>query len=153
MKQKLLFFIPFLICFTGSYAQIGGNSIYKFLNLPPSARVAALGGQAAGLVDDDIALMFQNPAALNPEMHNQLTFNTAIYFAGINFGYVGFGRHIEKANTTFGAGIQYIAYGKFDGTDPNGYLTSEFSAGEYALNLTASRNYNKFRYGAHLKAI
>ena len=154
MKKKLLLllFLAMGISLTLP-AQIGGKSTYEFLNLPPSARAAAMGGNIIGIFDEDVSLVFQNPAALDPEMHNALSFNTALYFAGINFGYLGYGRHYESIKTTFAGGLQYIAYGKFMGTDLNGNETAEFNAGEYALNLTAARQYKKFNYGAHIKLI
>lgn len=134
-------------------AQLGGSNTFEFLNLPASPRIAALGGTLNALSDDDISLVIQNPAALNPDMHHALAFNTALYFADINYGYFGYGYHYDKWKTTFGAGIQYIAYGKFNSTDLNGNSLGEFKAGEYAVNLSAARAINKIQYGGSLKII
>lgn len=112
-----------------------------------------MGGNIIGVIDDDVSLVYQNPGALNPEMHNGILFHTTRYFAGINFGYAGYARNMKSIGTTFGAGLQYIAYGNFIETDPSGNEQGEFSAGEYVLNLSAARAYDRFSYGAHLKTI
>jgi hypothetical protein len=135
------------------FGQIGGSSTYKFLSLPASARVSALGGSLMSVVDDDVNQMVLNPAALNPEMHNRISFNTALYIADVNFGYFGYARNYEKIKTTFGVGMQYISYGKFDRTDESGMITGSFKAGEYAFNISAARAYKQFNYGMTLKFI
>ena len=58
-----------IACILGSIpllalAQKGGESTYSFLGLTNSARVAALGGEVISLLDDDINLVFHNPALL-----------------------------------------------------------------------------------------
>ena len=136
-----------------SLAQLGGSRTYMFMQLPPSARVAALGSGMLPMVDDDVNLAMMNPGALNPQMSNQLAFNTALYFSNINFGYFGYARHSVKWNTTLAGGLQYISYGWMDRTDPNGTDLGRFKPGESALYLSASRQYRQFRYGATLKFI
>ncbi len=61
-----------LLVHMATFAQKGGESTYSFLGLTNSARVAALGGEAVSLMDDDINLVFHNPALLSPGMHNNL---------------------------------------------------------------------------------
>ncbi len=134
-------------------AQLGGSRTYTFLTLPPSARVAALGGSLIPVVDDDVHQVMFNPATLNPSMHNKLGFSTALYFADINFGYAGFARHAEKWNTTFAGGIQYISYGELERMNIQGFGEGMFKAGEYALMVSGSRTYERFRYGATMKVI
>jgi hypothetical protein len=45
-------------------AQRGGENVYSFLKLTNSARVAALGGMNVSINDDDLNLVFHNPALL-----------------------------------------------------------------------------------------
>ncbi|MFH0757526.1 MAG: type IX secretion system protein PorQ [Bacteroidota bacterium] len=120
-------------------AQKGGESTYGFLGLTNSARVAALGGESVSLLDDDINLVFHNPALLTAGMHNNLSLNYVNYFAGVNFGYASYGYH-RKGIGNFVAGIHYVDYGAFDRTDELGENMGTFRASEYALNLVYSRS-------------
>ncbi len=120
-------------------AQKGGEFTYSFLGLTNSARVAALGGESVSLLDDDINLVFHNPALLTAGMHNNLNLNYVNYFAGVNFGYASYGYHREGIGN-FVAGIHYVDYGTFDRTDELGENMGTFRASEYALNLVYSRS-------------
>jgi hypothetical protein len=120
-------------------AQKGGEYTYSFLGLTNSARVAALGGETVSLMNDDINLVYHNPALLTPGMHNHLTLNYVNYFAGVNFGYAAYSRHLQGIGS-FAAGIHYVNYGTFDQTDELGQVLGTFRASEYALNLVYSRS-------------
>ena len=134
-------------------AQVGGDNTYEFLNLPVSARVGALGGNAIATKDDDISLSYHNPALLDSGMSNKLALNYINYFSDVNFGYAGYAKHFKKAGT-FSAGIQFLDYGKFTQADETGLVTGEFSAGEYCLNLGYGRKIDSaFSVGANLKTI
>jgi hypothetical protein len=126
--------IPHLIL-----AQKGGESTYSFLGLTNSARVAALGGEVVSLLDDDINLVYHNPALLTPAMHNHLALNYVNYFAGVNFGYASYGYHREGIGS-FDAGIHYVNYGTFEQTDELGQVLGTFRASEYAINLVYARS-------------
>ena len=133
---------------------VGGNNVYEFLNLSPSARITALGGNLITVRDDDVNLAFANPASLNPEMHQQLAFNHNFQVADIGGGYAAYGHFVKKWNTTLHGGIQYLSYGKFDATDETGQVTGEFKAAEYAITLGAGRElYERVSVGANLKFI
>lgn len=137
-----------------TFAQIGGDNVYEFVNLPISARVSALGGNLITVKDDDNALAYGNPATLNPLMHQQATFNSAFYTAGINYGFLGYGFHLDKLNTTLNGGLQYITYGDFVAADETGLQTGEFNAAEYVFNIGAGRQYSEqISYGINLKTI
>lgn len=126
--------IPLLV-----QAQKGGESTYGFLGLTNAARVAALGGETVSLMDDDINLVFHNPALLSPGMHNNLNLNYVNYFAGVNFGYASYAYH-KQGLGNFAAGMHYVDYGTFDRTDELGTALGTFRASEYALNLVYSRS-------------
>lgn len=134
------FFITtiFLSGFQAALAQKGGESTYGFLGLTNSARVAALGGEVVSLLDDDINLVFHNPALLTPGMHNNLSLNYVNYFAGVNYGYASYAYSLENVGN-LAAGMHYVNYGTFDRTDELGELQGTFRASEYALNLFYSR--------------
>lgn len=135
-------------------AQIGGINTYEFLNLSPSARVSALGGNLITVRDDDANLALANPSLLNEGMHQQLAFSHSFHVAGISHGYASYAHHFAKAGLTGHAGVQYISYGTFDQTDELGQTLGAFKAAEYAINLGAARQvYDRLAVGANLKAI
>src|ERR1700722_4462126 len=82
-----------------SVAQIGGSGTYEFLNLPNSARVAALGGVNIAVKDSDVNSAFQNPSLLDSTMANQFSVSYVSYFAGIYWGYVGYAMDAGKVGT------------------------------------------------------
>ena len=127
------FFIPVL------QAQPGGAATYSFLNLTPSPQVAALGGKINAVPGSDPALCFYNPALLDSSANNYLSLNYVSHFAGINFGYAAYSRSYRSSGN-FAVGIHYLNCGKFTGADESGLLTGDFTAGEYAFNITYSRS-------------
>lgn len=135
-------------------AQIGGDNVYDFLNLPASARITALGGSLITVKDSDISLAASNPAALNSEMHNVLTFNQNFHVSDITNSYAAYGRHIDKWNTTFHVGFQSINYGDFQATDEFGNINGTFNASEFAMTIGAGRElYERMSVGMNLKVI
>jgi len=146
--------IILLLLFQVGMAQKGGESTYSFLGLANAARVAALGGELVSLRDDDINMVFHNPAILSPGMHNNLSLNYVNYFAGVNYGYASYAYSAGDIGN-FAAGMHYVNYGTFDRTDELGASQGTFRASEYALNLFYSRSLldSAFRVGANLKPI
>jgi hypothetical protein len=147
---------PVLILLLASFsvsAQIGGFASHQFLNLPVSARAAALGGNLISVRDGDLNLAIINPSLLTENMDNTLMLTYVNYFSDINFGYIGYAKHIEKFGT-FSAGLQHINYGKFQRAEANGDIIGEFTAGDYMLNFGGSRVFGKYlSAGANLKFI
>ncbi len=145
----------FLVCYLAiqASAQIGGQNIYRFLNLPNSSRVLALGGSAISQRDDDVSMAYQNPGLLNSKMDNRLSLSFSDYFAGINYGYAAYGFNAGKLGTMH-AGIQYVDYGTFDRADHTGEITGTFTAGEYCLTTGIGRQIDSlFIVGLNVKAI
>jgi hypothetical protein len=134
-------------------AQIGGQNIYRFLNLPNSARVLALGGSSIAIRDDDVNMAYQNPGLINSSMANRASLTFVDYFSGINFGNAAYAFNIKSAGTA-AVSIQYINYGKFDLTDNTGAINGEFTAGEYCINTGFARKIDTlFNVGVNLKTI
>lgn len=134
-------------------AQLGGTSTYQFITLQPNARIAAIGGTAISLIDNDMNLAIQNPSLLRKEMDNQVTYNHVFLFQGIGSGYAGFTKHIDSIGT-FSAGIQYINYGNFQRTSSNGEVLGSFTAGEYCMNVAYGKQLSdKISVGGQLKFI
>jgi hypothetical protein len=135
-----------------SFCQIGGKA-FQFLDVTNSARIAALGGKSVAICDDDLNLAYFNPSLLSESMNNHFVLNYVNYFAGINYGYASYSRTIDKIGN-FAAGIHYLNYGSFTGTDENGLKTSEFHAADYALNIIYSRKIDSLiNIGVNLKPV
>lgn len=156
LKMKihfLLFFLLLCSSYLESFSQVGGRGVYSFLNQPASSRVTAAGGNLITVTDADISLAYHNPSLLNPLMDKRVTASTAAYYAGINFGYFGYGFNVKNV-VMMQAGIQYNSYGTFNGADATGVETTNFKANDIALNIGASRSYKtKYNYGVNLKLL
>ena len=134
-------------------AQIGGKGTYQFLNLPNSARIAALGGNFLTINDNDIGLALANPSLINEKMNNQLGFSFVDYFTDVNYGFAQYSRTFNKAGSFVGT-MQYIDYGKFQEADDAGVQYGSFHAGEYALNIGWGRKLTPlWAIGSNLKFI
>ncbi len=123
-----------VFCPFPAHSQIGGQYTYSFLNIPNSARVAALGGNVLAIRDNDITSTLSNPSLITPEMNNNLAFSYVNFFTGNNFGFVQYARSFSKVGSFVGT-FQFMDYGKFTQADEAGTITGEFSASEYALNI------------------
>jgi hypothetical protein len=135
-----IFSVPLLAQITG------GQETFKFINIPASARSAAMGGYNQAMMDRDVAFMFQNPATLNPATHNQFHVNNSFFPAGSSFLTAAYSRNINKLGYT-GFGLQYINYGVSqetlsDGTDKgNAYAQDLVGVLSFARPLSEKANY------------
>ncbi len=136
--RKFLLAVGILSSFISLQGQTSGEYVYTFLQLTNSARVAALGGVNVSICDDDINLVFHNPAILSAGMNQNINLNYVNYFAGINYGYASYAFTREGLGN-FAGGIHYVDYGTFERTDQYGNVDGSFRASEYALNLVYSR--------------
>lgn len=134
MFKKQLYLLFILFC-TVTYGQIGGQSIYQFLNLVTSPRQAALGGKIITIYDNDVNQANFNPATINSEMDNHLAVNYGSYFGEVTYGTASYAYTFDRHLQTFQAGINYVNYGKFQGTDETGNPTSDFTGSEMALSF------------------
>lgn len=134
--------------------QTGGDYIFRFLDLPNSARIASLGGKQVSIFDDDLNFVNSNPSLLNGSMSNQLSLNYINYMADINYGSVTYARTI-KGYGNFSLGINYFDYGEFTYANELGEQGGNFSASDYTINATYSHPIldSLFHVGGTIKAI
>lgn len=146
----LLLLIP-----ASSVAQVnGGDNVFEFLNLSSSARITGLAGNLITVKDDDVALAYQNPAALNASMGGSIQFGNNFYLSDIQHGFVSYGHYAKKWDLTWHGGLHYISYGDFQMTDEIGNVIGQFDAGEYAFTVGAGKElYERLSVGANLKFI
>ena len=142
------FFIVFIL--TGSIAF--GQTTYNFLNVDMSARAAALGGSYS-TNNDDVDVLFYNPAGMGFLEKNPVSFSFVKHLMDINLFSLAYSTEFENIGR-FGTAIKYINYGTFDEADEFGNRTGEFNAGELAFILGYTNEFSEnFYYGANAKVI
>ena len=152
---KNLFLVGLLMCSLLGFSQVGGQSVYQFLNLMTSPRQAALGGKVITIYDYDVNQAIFNPATINPDMDNQLSANYGSYFGEVSYGTGSYAYTWDRRVQTFHVGVSYVNYGDFDGRDEFGMQTETFTGSEAALSLGYAYNipWSDFYVGANLKMI
>jgi hypothetical protein len=153
--QKKLFTLLLFGLFYSTYGQVGGESVYKFLNLISSPRQAALGGKTITTYDYDVNQPLFNPASINEEMDGRLSLNYGNYFGDVTYGTAAYAYTYDRHVQTFHAGITYVNYGAFDGRNEIGEETGEFTGSEIALSLGYAYNvpWTKLYIGGNAKFI
>ena len=155
MLRKIIFPVFFVFVLnTIAYPQLGGRFVYEFLEVPVSARAAALGNNQVAIFDKDISLALYNPSLLNSRMKDNVNLCFIDYPSDVRFGNVAYARFHKKSGLMMLGNIQYLNYGKFDQADEFGNITGTFSGGEYTFNLSASKEvYKRFIAGVTAKFI
>ena len=140
---------PNLIC-----SQVGGESVYKFLNISTSAKQIALGGKILTLIDD-VNQPLWNPSVINENLDNQLAVNYSSYLSGINIGSVSFAKRVSRRFGTLYGSAKYINYGSLTEADEFGNVTGSFSASDIAVSVGYAVNlpWTNLYAGASIKLI
>ena len=129
--MKKIFISALLLAGVIATAQTGEN-VYPFLNLPVSARQAAIGGDAVSVRDHDVNFAAVNPALLNVDMHKQISVNAATYLAGSKYGTINYGHAFENGHLIT-ANARFMDYGRMPRTDEAGFENGEFGAYDAAI--------------------
>lgn len=113
-------------------AQNDSQTEYNFLRLPASAHATTLGGDNVTVIDDDEALIFNNPALLSSVSDKTINFNYMNYMSGSNALSASFD-HAVGDRATWAVSAQLLDYGKMKEVDEQNVQTGEFSAKDIAL--------------------
>ena len=151
--MKYIILLIFLVSFV-SYSQVGGESVYNFLNVPTSARQAALGGKVITLLDD-VNQPLWNPSALNLNNDNQLSVNYLNFLTDISYASITYAHMINRRVGTVHGGITYANFGEFIEADEDGVETGTFKAYDMAFSLGYAYQipYSNFTIGANAKLV
>jgi len=123
---KKITLIPLLFAATILFAQEGTN-VYPFLNIPVSARQAALGGDAVSVRDYDVSFAAVNPGLMNLDQDQMISVNYASYLADSKYGTISFVKDLEEGHLiSFNA--KYMDYGRIPRTDESATIDGEFGA-------------------------
>ena len=152
MKNSL--FILILLISAMASAQVGGESVFSFLNVSTSARQSALGGETLTLIND-VNQPLWNPSLINPEIDNQASLSYVDFLADINYGSVSIAHLFNRRIGAFHAGITYVNYGNFIAADEDGTETGTFKARDLAFQIGYSYAlpWDDFFVGANIKLI
>lgn len=153
MRRRKTLAIILLFASVPLSSQTGGNNIYEFLNLTHSGLISSLGGSNVSVFNGNLNTAWHNPALLDSGMDGTLALNYVNYFAGINYGMAMYSHSLNN-NNSIAAGITYLNYGTFTGSDPSGIITGEFNASESALSFIYSYSPDSaFSAGINLKPV
>ena len=130
--------------------QLGGRAVFPFLDLPPSAHLAALGGMNPSTRTDDPSMLYGNPALLNADMDGRLALSYVAYVADIKQSTAAYVFNTQKFGRV-GVGITYLNYGSFESYDAAGNSLGTFGVNEYTVGLSDAYTKGKFTFGATAK--
>jgi len=151
LKKSLICFFVVCLSYQGC-AQFGGQKSFDFLNVSPSARLAALGGVNVSLADRDQTFFMSNPALTGDSLVGYASAGYQFYVADIGqavFAYT----HKFKRFGTVSFGVQHIGYGEIMAYDASGFELGSFESGETALFISKSHQVSNFRVGLNLKTV
>lgn len=114
-----------------TFAQTG-TTAYEFMNIPVSAHSAAVGGNNVSMVEDDVTLMFTNPALLSNVSNKTLNFNFMTYMAGATKMSAAFAMQAGERGT-WAIGAQVLNYGEMKETTIAYEQIGTFRATDIAL--------------------
>jgi len=151
MQKIIALYLSFLCTFPLLARE--GKSGFDFLQLPTSVRAATLGGTNVSVVENDLSLIFQNPAFMGQEM--DLTFSAGYlsYIADISMGNVAFSKALGE-RSALGVGFIYSNYGKMTEYTEDNIKLGDLKAADICGNIFFSRDLTeKIRGGVAVKFI
>jgi len=153
--KGLLTALAMLMCLT-SYmpvqAQFGGQQSFQFLNLPVTAKSAALGGVLVTSPEADVQLFAHNPALIDSSLHHHAGLSYQSLVADIGYGSFSYVRNLGTVGT-WGASIQFLDYGEFQGFDAAGTPTGSFNGSDIAFSISHARPLGPIKMGGSLKVV
>jgi hypothetical protein len=151
MMRKILTVMLMLPVCCGFSQETSG--VFDFLTLPVSARVEALGGENVSVVENDLSLVFHNPASLIQDMDKDVCLGFRSYLGGIKAGAVAFARAWGDFNA-WGVGVNYVDYGTMLRTTVDNLDNGTFSVKDLCVNGFFSRDLsNTWKGGVAVKVI
>ena len=131
--MKKITSVSVLLFTTILFAQEGTN-VYPFLNIPVSARQAALGGDAVSIRDYDVSFAGVNPGLMNLEQDEMISLNYASYLSDSKYGTISYVRDLEEGHLV-ALNARYMDYGRMPRTDESAAIDGEFGAMDASIGL------------------
>jgi hypothetical protein len=151
--MKKIFAINLLLFFFLSLAAQEGETVFSYLLLPSSARGAALGGYNVSVVENDLPLVYMNPALLREEMDMTINAGYLSYVGDVGVGNATFAKTLGE-KSVWGVGFNFANYGKMLETTENQEIVGNLNANDICGNLFFSRDLTEvFRGGVAAKFV
>ena len=125
--------------------QLGGRTVFPFLDLPPGAQLAALGGMSVSARNDDPSMLYASPALLNADMDGRLALSYVAYLADIRQSTAAYVFNTAKAGR-IGLGVTYLNYGSIESYDAAGNSLGTFGVNEYTAGVSDAYTTGKFTF-------
>lgn len=139
---------------TFTFAECQAQKVYQFVEIPSSARAAALGGIPSAIDEADLGLAALNPALLPAIKTQKIAADYTNYISDISLGHATYCFPGKIMPGTLAVGIQYLNGGKNTRYDSEGNKSGEFSSNEFALNLSYGHQFDScLSIGATLKPV
>jgi hypothetical protein len=153
MHAKLFFFlVSIALVQATAFAQLGGNYVFGFLNLPTGARMASLGNYPTPYAGRTLDFAVVNPSLANSSMLGVYSVQQGLLPSGINYGSLSTALPLFKG--VFLPYIRYVSYGNFQGYDATGNATNAFSAFDFNAGVSYSYAMNpSFNLGVNTGVI
>ncbi len=124
--------------------------MFRFLDIPTHARVAALGGVNISSGLEDVNAVTANPALMHGKTDNHLGLTYLNYLADVSQNNLNY--TLESSRWGRNAiGVQYLDYGSFTQTNDAGLEEGSFKVRDYALTLSHAATIEHFTLGATAK--
>ncbi|MDR0833805.1 MAG: type IX secretion system protein PorQ [Candidatus Symbiothrix sp.] len=133
MYKKISIGLLLALIFAPVWAQEGKSS-FDYLLLPHSARAAALGGDNVSLIENDVSLIYNNPALLGTEMDKTLNASYLAYVADVGIGNVAFAKAAGE-RSAWGVGVQYAHYGNLKEMSEDNVFLGDLTAKDLCANV------------------
>lgn len=150
--MKIIRYVTILSILFFTSGRLFSQNTFEFLRMDMSPRAAALAGSFVSNADDP-NVIFYNPAGINSLEGLPVSFSFVKHLLDINLASLAVSEDFEGIGR-FGAAVQYVNYGTFQGRDEFARETGTFGAGEVAFVLGYSNNLDEnFNYGVNAKFI
>ncbi|MFY0690253.1 MAG: type IX secretion system protein PorQ [Cyclobacteriaceae bacterium] len=136
-------------CLVASLAGYG-QGLFSAHNIPASAHIAALGGDAVASTANDPGLILNNPASINFSESGQTSILVNPHFAGINHFAITNAFEVGSLGK-FGMGINYLGYGKMNITSETGEILGDFQPRDYMISIGKAQTIGPFSLGLNIK--
>ncbi|WP_210463805.1 type IX secretion system protein PorQ [Rufibacter roseolus] len=133
-----------------AFAQMGGRSVFRFLDVPTHARQAALGGVNVSSGLEDVNAVSANPALMHGKTDNHLGLTYLNYLSDVSQNNLSYTFESSRWGRN-AIGIQYLDYGTFTQTNDAGVEEGTFKARDYAVSLSHAATIEHFTLGATAK--
>lgn len=131
-----------ILLFAGILSAQEGTNVYPFLNLPSSARQAALGGDAVSVRDYDVAFAAINPGLMNLEQDKMLSVNYSSFLAGSQYGTISYVKDLEGGHL-IGFNARYMDYGNIPRSDESAEISGQFSAMDASVGASYAYQFDE----------